>query len=202
MRKVVCLLLPKVHLLDLAGPMHIFYESKYYGGKYNLIYCTIGNGEENLMSSSGLIFTQLQRFQELNLSAQDLIIVPGASFDELEKCTPDNHQDFFDWLVQQSASGVAICSVCTGAYLLGVCGLLDGKQYTTHWRFHTIFQKRFPKAQLSLDRFFIANDQLITSAGVSSGIDLALYLLEKTLWNAHGNRCSAGGSNLSPSWGG
>ena len=70
-------------------------------------------------------------------------------------------------------------SVCTGAFLLGEAGLLDGRRVTTHWLHARDLQKRFPKARVEEDRIFIIDDPVWTSAGMSAGIDLALGMIEK-----------------------
>lgn len=70
-------------------------------------------------------------------------------------------------------------SVCTGAFLLGEAGLLDGRRVTTHWFHARDLQKRFPQARVEEDRIFIIDDPIWTSAGMSAGIDLALGMIEK-----------------------
>ncbi|WP_342116545.1 GlxA family transcriptional regulator [Pseudoduganella sp. OTU4001] len=69
-------------------------------------------------------------------------------------------------------------SVCTGAFLLGEAGLLDGRRVTTHWMFARELQERFPAARVEADRIFINDGPLWTSAGMSAGIDLALGMIE------------------------
>jgi transcriptional regulator GlxA family with amidase domain len=91
-----------------------------------------------------------------------------------------SNEEFYKWLIQQYGNGAKICSVCTGAYLLAQSGLLDGKKCTTHWKYLDDFRARFPKVGLITDRLFVEDQRIYTSAGVSSGIDLALYLLEVT----------------------
>jgi len=70
-------------------------------------------------------------------------------------------------------------SVCTGAFILGEAGLLDGRRVTTHWVHARALQKRFPKAHVEEDRIFIIDGPIWTSAGMSAGIDLALGMIEK-----------------------
>lgn len=70
-------------------------------------------------------------------------------------------------------------SVCTGAFLLGEAGLLDGRRATTHWLYARGLQKQFPEARVEEDRIFIIDGPIWTSAGMSAGIDLALGMIEK-----------------------
>ena len=72
-----------------------------------------------------------------------------------------------------------IASICTGAFALGEAGLLDGRRATTHWLFAKELQRRFPKASVEVDRIFIADGQVWTSAGMTAGLDMALGLVER-----------------------
>ncbi|TGT37844.1 AraC family transcriptional regulator, partial [Mesorhizobium sp. M8A.F.Ca.ET.167.01.1.1] len=70
-------------------------------------------------------------------------------------------------------------SVCTGAFLLGEAGLLDGRRATTHWFHARTLRQRFPAAQVEEDRIFITDGPIWTSAGMSAGLDLALGMIEQ-----------------------
>ena len=72
-------------------------------------------------------------------------------------------------------------SVCTGAFILGEAGLLDGKEATTHWASIESLKKKYPKATVHADRRFVDNGNLVTAAGVSAGIDASLHVVEKLL---------------------
>ncbi len=80
---------------------------------------------------------------------------------------------------EQHQRGAMICSVCTGAYILAQSGLLDGKECTTHWRNVIDFKKRFPQTKVADDKLFVKDQNIYSSAGVSSGIDLSLFLLDE-----------------------
>ena len=81
----------------------------------------------------------------------------------------------------QNASGSArrIASICIGAFTLAQAGLLDGRRATTHWLYSRELQSRFPKIKVEVDRIFIADGPVWTSAGMTAGIDLALGLVER-----------------------
>jgi transcriptional regulator GlxA family with amidase domain len=74
-----------------------------------------------------------------------------------------------------------IASICIGAFILGEAGLLDGRRATTHWLYAKELQRRYPKASVELDRIFIADGQIWTSAGMTAGLDLALGLVERDI---------------------
>src|SRR5438552_3893638 len=74
-----------------------------------------------------------------------------------------------------------IASICIGAFALGEAGLLDGRRATTHWLYAKELQHRYPKVSVELDRIFIADGQIWTSAGMTAGLDLALGLVERDI---------------------
>jgi transcriptional regulator GlxA family with amidase domain len=111
-----------------------------------------------------------------------------AAFDTLLVGAPPDiakqPADVIDYLRTAAASTRRIASICVGAFILGQAGLLDGRRVTTHWLFGKELQSRYPKASVELDRIFIRDGQIWTSAGMTAGIDLALGLVERDLGTA------------------
>lgn len=103
----------------------------------------------------------------------DTLIVSGLLYPQPSSAT------LIKRLRHASASSRRTASVCTGAFLLGEAGLLDGRRVTTHWFHARDLQKQFPKARVEEDRIFIIDNPVWTSAGMSAGIDLALGMIEK-----------------------
>jgi transcriptional regulator GlxA family with amidase domain len=184
--QIVCVVPPKVHLLDITGPAHIFYEAISYGAPIKLFFSNIHAQESTIESSSSLFLSQLTDFNTLQLNKGDLVFIPGLESDILlsEHFLSNTSRPFQQWIQEQHRKGVIICSVCTGAYLLAEAGLLNGRACTTHWKYTTRFSNRYPQAQVQQNRLFIKEDNIYTSAGVASGIDLALYVVEQ-LFGAH-----------------
>jgi len=89
-----------------------------------------------------------------------------------------------DFLKQAPGRYRRIASICVGAFILGEAGLLDGRRATTHWMFAQELQARYPKVRVEVDRIFINDGQVWTSAGMTAGIDLALSLVERDLGSA------------------
>lgn len=177
--KALFIVPPRVHLLDVSGPAHIFYEAADYGASIQSHFINLrGHVEEK--SSAGMVFTELEGFEKFDLGANDWVFIPGLESRFLDDgvFTSDN-QVFYRWLRQQHENGAKICSVCTGAFLLAQSGILDGRSCTTHWKYFDRFKTQFPKVQLEDNRLFVVEDNIYTSAGVASGIDLALYMLEE-----------------------
>ena len=183
--RAVFMIPPLVHLLDITGPAHIFYEAACYGAPVQSIFSAVFSDRTDSDSSCSLAFTKLTPYDQLQLSAGDIVFIPGLESSLL--LTDDFLHDsrpFQYWLAEQHRKGVRICSTCTGAFLLAAAGLLTGRACTTHWKYMERFARRYPQARLQANRLFVEEDHIYTSAGVSSGIDLALYLTEQ-LWGAH-----------------
>jgi transcriptional regulator GlxA family with amidase domain len=106
----------------------------------------------------------------------DLIIISSAT--HIEQILGKN-PEIVPWLNHHYENGAHVASICTGVFLLAEAGLLDGKSATVHWAFSDIFRKRYPQLKLNQDRMFIDHGRLYCSAGVSAGLDLTLYMVEK-----------------------
>ena len=87
-------------------------------------------------------------------------------------------------LRQAHRDGAIVLSVCSGAFLLGAAGLLDGRPCTTHWRHAAELAERFPTARLDPDVLFVDDGDLVTSAGTAAGIDACLHLVRRELGSA------------------
>lgn len=170
-----------VHLLDLAGPAQIFYEAKSHGAEEIAIrFVSAEARKTEVQSSAGLYFTRLESYTDLDLRQADLIFVPGIESSVLfDDEFTQGMRPFLQWLSEQHRRGVGVCSICTGAFLLAEAGILAGRDCTTHWRYLDRFTEKYPDARLQTNRLFVDSGSVCTSAGVASGIDLALYLLEK-----------------------
>ncbi len=181
-KKIVFIIPPQVHLLDLNGPIHSFYEANEYGGAFDLQFASIFEENDSVTSSAGLAFTNMVSFKELVLSESDYVFVPGISFSLLSdisflsKC-----KDFFEWLRIQNSKNVKICSVCTGLFLLAEAGILDGKRCTTHWNRIDSFNKKYSNIMIEKNRMFVKDKNIYSSAGVTAGIDLSLHVIEEEL---------------------
>jgi len=86
------------------------------------------------------------------------------------------------------ARGARLLSICSGAFLLGHCGLLDGRRATTHWRYAQQFQDCFPASTLVCDALYVEDGRIVTSAGSAAGIDAGLHLIRSDFGTAVANR--------------
>ena len=179
MKNIYFLIVPKTHPLDIIGPAQLFYECKDNGADLNLFFVSTTDSTA-LDSSLGLGFSKLTPYKNLELNDGDIIVVPGIEFDLLmDTDFRLESQPFYSWMRTQYAKGVTMVSVCTGAFLLGESGLLKGKKATTHWKAFDTFEQNFPDTLLLKNKLFVENERIYTSAGMLSGIDLCLYLVEK-----------------------
>src|SRR5436190_296287 len=106
------------------------------------------------------------------LARADTVIVPGWS-------VPDHEPSVAlrEGLVEAYERGARVASLCTGAFVLGAAGLLDGRRATTHWMYAERLQKRYPRAFIDPDVLYVAEDRVMTSAGSAAGIDLCLHVV-------------------------
>ena len=106
----------------------------------------------------------------------DLILISSATY--IEDIIGKN-PELVPWIRHHYDQGAHVASICTGVFLLAETGLLDGKAATLHWGFADMFRKRYPQVKLRQDLMYIDHGRLYCSAGVSAGLDLSLYLVEK-----------------------
>jgi transcriptional regulator GlxA family with amidase domain len=166
--RVIVVLLPEVHLLDLAGPVQVFYEANGFGGDYEIVHCA---ATPKVRSAQGLMLSELASFPEVGPG--DTVLIPGIDSSTLDRLPGVPTR----WLRQAAAKGARIASICSGAFALARAGLLDGVPCTTHWKVAERLQHEFPAARLVRNRLFVKEANIVTSAGVVSGIDMALSLL-------------------------
>lgn len=173
-RRVLFLVLPHVHVLDLAGAVQVFFEASGLGGSYGLRY--VGAGD-SVVTAQGLRLAALEPLPEVDPG--DVVFVPGTDSRRLGDLA--DHVPV-RWLRSARDAGATVCSVCTGAFALGIAGLLDGRECTTHWKVAERLAREVPAARVLGNRLFVKDGRVYTSAGVASGIDLALSMIE----DAHG----------------
>jgi transcriptional regulator GlxA family with amidase domain len=120
------------------------------------------------------------------LEQADLIALPAVGDERLARlagpaCGAPREfpGDLLDALRRAVARGARVLSVCSGAFILGEAGLLDGRRCTTHWRHATELARRYPQAKVDPDVLYVDDDPVISSAGTAAGIDACLYLVRK-----------------------
>ncbi|MCC8423505.1 GlxA family transcriptional regulator [Mucilaginibacter sp. UR6-11] len=175
MKKIAFIIPPSVELLDLAGPVQVFTEAKFYGFEADMEFYAFS---EAPVSTSGLGFGPVRHFSEARLQEGDFVFVPGMDYDYVTSIAFGTQRPFFNWLKNMSDARVTVGSICNGAFALGMAGLLKNTECTTHWRRVKDLQQRFPEARVVGDILYIKSNNIYTSAGISAGIDLALAIME------------------------
>ena len=171
-KRVIFYINKGVHLLDLAGAVQSFYEAGEYGQPYEILYVADDPGP---VCSAGLPFAELMHYSTVKVRPGDLLIVAGF---DLRYLSAARKPRLHNWLKKAAQTQATVCSICTGAFLLAEAGLLDGKTCTTHWKYLQRLQKEFPALTVLSDRLFVKSGNIHTSAGVTTGLDMALSLLE------------------------
>jgi transcriptional regulator GlxA family with amidase domain len=176
-RRVVFVLVPRVHLLDLAGPAQVFSEAAELlappdgTGGYRLHFVA---EQPEVESAQGLPLRAETSWPSLDPG--DLVLVPGWRSHGLRggpRLSPETLQR----LVGHHDAGGTVASVCAGADALGRAGLLDGRRCTTHHELQDDLARRYPRASVVRDVLYVVDGRVVTSAGIASGIDLALHLI-------------------------
>jgi len=174
-KKVAIVIHEGVQALDVAGPVDVFSETNSYLPKterYEIV--LVAAHRRPVRTSSGL-----QLVADLDLAAADrkfdLLLVAGGP--SLPYSTPD--ATLINWVRQAPHRAQIYGSICTGAFTLGHAGLLDSHKVTTHWQHARELASSFPNADVEPDAIHVQDRQLVTSAGVTAGIDLALALVTK-----------------------
>jgi len=175
---IAFVLFPHLHLEDLAGPAQVFYEASNLGnGNFKTLYASTGG---MIMSAQGMALAPQAALQELSLRKGDMVCIPGVDFESFQAGKIGQViEETKAWMWEQHKKGVYIASICSGALILGQMGLLDYISCTSHWKCLTYMQERFPKARVLDNRLYVFDKGIFTSAGMTSGIDMALALVER-----------------------
>lgn len=162
------LLFPEVEELDLVGPLEVFgVLAHYFDRDWQVI--TIAQSRQPIKGANGLTLSADHTFDDSLLL--DVLLVPGGAGTSREV---DNEK--LIGFVRRVGGGCQwVTSVCTGAFILSRAGFLDGRQATTHWA--SLDRFRAEPGVRAVERRFVQDGNVITAAGVSAGIDMALYLV-------------------------
>ena len=158
-------------LLDLAGPVEVFSIANMFGGRYERRIITVG-AESTVRTNIGVQLGVDGSLRDLRSGVDTLVVVGGPDLPALEPAVVEE--------VRTAALGARrVVSICTGAFILAAARLLDGREATTHWAFASTLAERYPLVDVQPDRIFVQDGHVWTSGGVTSGIDLALAIVEE-----------------------
>ena len=174
-RMVGILLFPECEPLDFAGPFEVFGGTRPAPASLER-FMTVAT----IAETSGPVTCRygLKVIPDHTLESSppfDVLIVPGGP----GTAAAARRAQVVDWIRRTSRTAELVASVCTGSFLLAQAGLLDGLEATTHWASIDRFQKEFPSVKVREAIRWIDAGRILTSAGVSAGIDLALHMVSR-----------------------
>ena len=176
-RTVGILLFDEVEVLDFCGPFEVFSVSRPEGVKDDearlFQVFTVAEKSETVRCRGGLLVEPHYALE--NAPKLDILIVPGGQGTRRER----HNQRLLDWIEAQDRQTEMTLSVCTGAFLLAERGLLDGKRATTHWGSITSMRETYPQVEVVENTRYVDEGRIVTSAGISAGIDMSLRVVEK-----------------------
>ncbi|MFB5562457.1 DJ-1/PfpI family protein [Bacillus cereus] len=165
----------EVEVLDFAGPFEVFSVTEVNGEKPFTVYTVSENGEM-ITARNGLKVQSDYSIE--NLPPVDILIIPGGL--GARKYEMKN-EIVIKWIRQQMKEVKLMTSVCTGALLLAKAGLLEGLKATTHWASIEKFKNEFQNVEVIENVKFVDEGHIITSAGISAGINMAFHIVKNLL---------------------
>jgi transcriptional regulator GlxA family with amidase domain len=172
-RHVVVAIFPGVQALDVSGPLDVFSEANaFVAADSGYVASVASAGAEPVRASNGQRLLADVAFEDAAARFDIALVAGGPALP-----TQAVPASLVAWLRAVAAHAPRHGSICTGTFALGAAGLLAGRRVTTHWQWSALLARRFPDARVEADRIHCRDGPLITSAGVTAGIDLALALV-------------------------
>jgi transcriptional regulator GlxA family with amidase domain len=180
-RHIVILAPPNTSILDVSGPLEVFSKAADYINSYfhksgnSYITHVLSTTRSKIVStSSGLPIVCEGGVKSINYKVDTILVagIPNA---------PENmvSREILNWLQEHAKSIRRVGSICAGAFILAEAGILNGRRATTHWRVCDKLAKYYPKVKVESDPIFVKDGNVYTSAGISTGMDLSLALVEE-----------------------
>lgn len=192
LRRIVIVTNDLASSLEYVGVLQVLDEANYFlesAGRrsaYKVEVVTQGSGR--LYECEGLLITASKTYNELEGGDIDTLIF--QAIDQHDYCLTD--KSFINWVTKMSTAVNRVVSICTGAFILAEAGVLDGRSATTHWAAAADFRSRYPKVQLNPKQIYVKDGHIYTAGGVTSGINLAIALVEEDLGAEVARRVSQG----------
>lgn len=177
-KRVGIVIFDNIEVLDFCGPFEVFSVTRLNEDKrreepspFEIL--LVAQESRPITTTGGMKVIPDCSFQ--TCPELDILVVPGGwgTRKEIE------NQRMLDWLRERASEVETLTSVCTGSMLLGVAGLLDGLQATTHWRSLDWMRDSFSAVSVQYDKHVVEDGRVVTSAGISAGIDMALKVVAR-----------------------
>jgi len=170
-KNVAILLFPGVQIIDYTGPWEVLGHARIDGKPAFKIY-SVAETASPFETAMGM--TVIPSYTFAKAPKPDILVLPGGNVDPQL-----SNEGIIRWIRESAKTAEVVLSVCNGAFFLAQAGLLDGLEATTFAGMIDDLQRSAPKTKVVRDKRFVDNGKIITSAGLSSGIDGALHVIEK-----------------------
>lgn len=176
MQRVIVIGFEEVQTLDAMGPAEVFAAVERRLGErcYEVRLASVGGGPRRMSSGITVHTEDLRRLRPL---PTDMVFIAGG--EEAAIRAAISERALLAWVVRASTVVRRLASVCSGAFVLAAAGLLDGKRAATHWSACDELARRFPRVEVDRNAIFVEQGRIWTSAGVTTGIDMALAMVER-----------------------
>lgn len=171
-RNVAIVLFDGAELLDFAGPGEVFAAAQTVDGQNAFNVYTVAATTKPIISQGFMTITPEYSFE--TAPKADIVVFPGGNTGNFLK-----NKTAMSWAKATTSNAEIAMSVCTGAFVLADAGLLDGRKATTHWTSVNRLKKQLPNATILENVRYVDNGQIVTTAGVSAGIDGALHIVKR-----------------------
>ncbi len=175
-RSVWFLVVPNTGLLNIGGPWEVLGHTNDVLGRTAYELQLVGPRSPAVTTGHGIVVGGIRSLPKTSSTLPDIVIVAGGS---PRTPLPEGEATLVPWLRRHRERIPTLVSICTGAFVLGEAGVLDGRRATTHWQHVAELRSRFPAAQVVEEGIFVQDKQVWTSAGLSAGVDLTLALVEE-----------------------
>jgi transcriptional regulator GlxA family with amidase domain len=179
-RRIGFLIYPDCEILDVAGPFEAFYFAGLVQGllgrtkepSYQSLLMAAAPGPVRTMSGMEIVATHT--YGEINDGLDTLVVVGGTGCEDASRDAA-----LVRWIRAIAPKTRRIASICSGAFILAAAGLLHHRRATTHWMYSDLLAKEYPSIEVDASLVFIRDGNIYTSGGITTGIDLALALVEE-----------------------
>lgn len=180
--KVAVVIFPGVELVDMNGPVDVFlhanraYKTHFNNPRYNVF--TVAETDAPVEAEGkAVVIKPATTIKEC--TSADIVVIPGRIDFTAQANSIPADQAIIDWIAMMAGKGATILSVCVGLYSLAPTGLLDGRKATTHYLAMSYAEKQWPKIEFIKNVRYVHDGQFVTTGGITSGIDGALYLVNQ-----------------------
>jgi transcriptional regulator GlxA family with amidase domain len=181
-RRIGFVIYPDCEILDVCGPFEAFWFADRMLGllgrtqepSYQLL--VLGAAPGPIRTMSGMEVVATHRYGDITDRLDTLVVVGGLGCEEASK-----DRDLVEWVRSIAPKARRVASICSGAFILAAAGLLHHRRVTTHWMYSDLLAKTYPSIEVDANLIFARDGNIYTSGGITTGIDLALALVEEDL---------------------